>query len=91
MANHAEVRWKRKTYLGYFDRASGFAGVVSMLSLGVGGNLDATGMEKALSRIDKQSMYSGVTLKDPFLRGMLGLFSEELWVSLGLIPLSGVY
>ncbi len=49
------------TYPGYFDRASGFAGGVSMWSAGVGGNLDVTGMEKALCRIGKQSMSSGVT------------------------------
>ena len=49
------------TYQRYFDRAFGFAGGVSMWSAGVGGNLDVTGMEKALCRIDKQSMSSGVT------------------------------
>ena len=50
-----------KTYPGYFDMASGFAGGVSMWSAGVRGNLDVTGMEKALCRIDKQNMSSGVT------------------------------
>lgn len=48
-------------------------------------------MEKSFRGIGKQSMSSGVTLKDPFLRGMLGLFSERLWAFVLLIPLSGVY
>ena len=103
MANHAEVLWTKysrrwstqnryaKTYPGYFDRASGFAGGFSMWSLGVGGNPDVIGMEKSFRGIGKQSMSSGVTWKDPFLRGILGLFSERLWVFVLLIPLSGVY
>ena len=62
-----------------------------MWSLGVGGNSDVIGMEKSFRGIGKQSMSSGVTWKDPFLRGILGLFSERLWVFVLLIPLSGVY
>ena len=49
MTNYAEVHWKRdptrystrnwyaKTYLGYFERAFGFVGGVSMCSSGVKG------------------------------------------------------
>ena len=33
-------------------------------------------MEEAFCRTAKQSIYSGVTLKDPFLRGMFGMVSE---------------
>ena len=53
--------------------------------------LDVVGMEKAFCRTAKQSIYLGVTSKDPFLRGMLGIVSERLLFFLVLIPLSGVY
>ena len=72
-----------------WDILIGLLGLLA--SIGVVGNLHVTGIEKALCSVDKQSMYSGVTLKDPFLRGMLWLSSGGVWVFLVLIPLSGVY
>ncbi len=48
-------------------------------------------MEKAFCRTAEQSIYFGVTSKDPFLRGMFGMVSERLLFFLVLIPLSGVY
>ena len=42
-------------------------------------------------RIDRQSMYSGVTSKDPLLRVLLRMVSERLCVFVVLIPLRGVY
>ena len=47
-----------------------------MWSSGLEGNLDVVGMEKAFCRTAKQSIYLGVTSKDPFLRGMFGMVSE---------------
>ena len=44
-----------------------------MWSSGVRGNLDVTGLEKASRRIDRQSMYSGVTLKEQFSTRYVGV------------------
>ena len=64
MTNHAEVHWKgdstlqstqnryAKTCLGYFDRASGFVGGISMWSSGVRGHSNVIGMEKVFCRIE---------------------------------------